>query len=202
MIDSKEHVDARNWLRNDSAEQVDVINDSEKLVLDGSDPKSDPSVATHTTNGFSDTDTTNGIPTRKLYPLFINPAIQAVEIRSRATCGSPTFVATAVSPTQIGSKDIFSPNNASTARRGRNVEPFDDSIIGFTAVDEHSTSYFGGVSGAETVSAEVSDVNPCERVNFASNAVFGENPKFVNLGLSPTHTADKLKSAISPATRV
>ena len=42
IIDSKEHVDARNWLRNDSAEQVDVINDSEKLVVDGSDRKSDP----------------------------------------------------------------------------------------------------------------------------------------------------------------
>ena len=63
--DSKEHVDARNWLRNDFAEQVDKKNDSdkqvdalsdpEKLVLAGSDPKrypsSDPKVANHTTNG-------------------------------------------------------------------------------------------------------------------------------------------------------
>ena len=32
IIDSKEHVDARNWLRNDSAEQVDVINDSENWL--------------------------------------------------------------------------------------------------------------------------------------------------------------------------
>ena len=75
IIDSKEHVDARNWLRNDSAEQVDAISDSEKLVVDGSDPKSDPSVATHTTNGISATDTTNRIWTQKL---FINPTIQAV----------------------------------------------------------------------------------------------------------------------------
>ena len=63
--DSEEQVDARNWLRNDSAEQVDQINDSDKyvdaisdpkkLVDAGSDPKSNPSsdtkVATHTTNG-------------------------------------------------------------------------------------------------------------------------------------------------------
>ena len=74
-IGSEEHVDARNWLRNDSAEQVVAISDSEKLVVDGSDPKSDPSVATHTTNGISDTHTTNGISTQKL---FINPTIQAV----------------------------------------------------------------------------------------------------------------------------
>ena len=56
IIYSKEHVDARNWLRNYSSEQVDVIIYSEKLVVDGSNPKRDPSVATHTTNGISDTD--------------------------------------------------------------------------------------------------------------------------------------------------
>ena len=37
-------------------------------------------------------------------------------------------------------------------------------------------------------------------MNFASNAVFGENPNFVDLGISPAHTADKLKSVIVPAT--
>ena len=78
IIDSKEHVDARNWLRNYSAEQIGVTNDSEILVVDGSNPKSDPSVDTHTTNGISATDTTNRISTQKLYPLFIKPAIQAV----------------------------------------------------------------------------------------------------------------------------
>ena len=34
IIDSEEHVDARNWLRNDSTEQVGVTNDSERLVVD------------------------------------------------------------------------------------------------------------------------------------------------------------------------
>ena len=75
IIDYEEHVDARNWLRNDYAKQVDTISDSEKIVVDGSDPKSDPSVATHTINGFSDTDTTNRISTHKL---LINPTIQVV----------------------------------------------------------------------------------------------------------------------------
>ena len=41
IVDSKEQVDARNWLRNDSAEHVDVLNDSKNLVVDGSDPKRD-----------------------------------------------------------------------------------------------------------------------------------------------------------------
>ena len=74
--DYEEQVDARNWLRNDSAEQVDQINDSDKqvdaiindsgkqvdaisdsenLVVNRSDPKSnpssDPNAVTHTTKG-------------------------------------------------------------------------------------------------------------------------------------------------------
>ena len=62
---SEEQVDARNWLRDNSTEQVDQIIDSdkqvdamsysEKLVDAGRDPKSDPSrnpkVVTHTNNG-------------------------------------------------------------------------------------------------------------------------------------------------------
>ena len=71
-IDSEEHVDPKNWLRNDSAEQFDAISDSEKLVVDGSDLKSNPSVATHTTNVISDTHATNGISTQTL---FIVPTI-------------------------------------------------------------------------------------------------------------------------------
>ena len=54
----------------------------------------------------------------------------------------------------------------------------------------------------ETVSAEVADVNPRERMNFSSSSVFGKNPKFVDLGLSPAHTTNKLTSVIGPATRL
>ena len=59
-------------------------------------------------------------------------------------------------------------------------------------------SYFSSVGGAETVSAEVANVNLCERVNFPSNAVFGENPKFMDLGLSTAHTANKISLASAP----
>ena len=197
-INSEEHVDARNWLRNDSAEQVDAISDSEKLVVDGSDPRSDPSAATHNTNRISDTHTTKRVSTQKL---FINPTIQAVvrpvtllvtvkvevaqenlsprqtvlpqanvtnlaspcarifrttgnvirtkrdhatprdasssKTWSRASLQSPIFVSMSASPTRIGHQDIFSPSRPSTARSGRNAEPFDSSINGFSAVNEH-----------------------------------------------------------------
>ena len=59
IVDSKEQVDARNWLRNDSAELVDVLNNSENLVVDGSDLRNDPSLDTHSTNRIAATDTTN-----------------------------------------------------------------------------------------------------------------------------------------------
>ena len=107
--DSTKQVDARNWLRNDSTEHVDVLNDSKNLVVDGSDPKSDPIVPTHPTNRISANDTTNVISAQKLYPGFIKPAIQAVETRSRVSCGIPSFAVTSVSPTRIGNQDIFSP---------------------------------------------------------------------------------------------
>ena len=58
----------------------------------------------------------------------------------------------------IGNKDIFSPSNSSTARSGRNVEPFNACVNGFPAVNEHYTSYFSDVSGVETVDVEVADV--------------------------------------------
>ena len=52
-----------------------------------------------------------------------------------------------------------------------------------------------------SLSAEVANVNPRKRMKFASNSVFGETPKFMDLGLSPAHTADKLISIFAPATR-
>ena len=125
ISNSKEGVEGRN----DSFEEVDVLNDSENFVVDGSDPKSDPNVATHTINGILSADTTNGISTRKLYPLFIKPAIKAIETRSRASFGSPKLVDSSVSSTRIRNQDIFSPSDSRTARRGRNAEPFDASIF-------------------------------------------------------------------------
>ena len=230
--------------------------------MDGSDPKSGPSVATHTTNGISATHTTNGFLSQDL---LINPTIQAVvrpiiplvtakvevaqeslspcqkvlpqanvtdaarlcarifrttgkiigmerdhatpreassfETRSIEIFQRPTFVATSASPTRIGNQDIFSSCHPSITKRVRNAELFDASINGFSAVNDHSTYYFSGVIGVETVSPEVGNINTCERMNFASNSVFGKTPKFVDLGLSPAHTTDKLKSVIGPATR-
>ena len=38
-------------------------------------------------------------------------------------------------------------------------------------------------------------------MNFTCDSILGETTKFVDLGLLPAHTTDKLKSIIGPATR-
>ena len=65
----------RNWLVNDSAEKSDARSDSDKLVVNESDPKSNVRVSIYTTNRSSAIHTTNGISTQKL---LINPIIRVV----------------------------------------------------------------------------------------------------------------------------
>ena len=189
-----EIVDARNWLRNDSFEEGDLLNDSEKFVVDGSDPKSDPSVATHTTNGFSDIDTTNGISTRKLYTLFIKPVIQAVvrpiATMSRTSFRGPNLVAISVSLAQFREQYIINPRHPGGIIKGdRNTEPFDALINGNSTKNSDPTTFFSHVVGVKAVPGEVADVDASERMNFASNTVLCESPKFVDLRLSIAHTA-------------
>ena len=62
-------------------------------------------------------------------------------------------------------------------------------------------SYFSAIKRVEKCFAEVADVNLHKNMNFDSNCIFSETQKFVDLGLSPAHTEDKLKSILDPATR-
>ena len=62
-------------------------------------------------------------------------------------------------------------------------------------------SFFSKLIGLETVPGEVADVNPRERMKFASNSVLRKILKFVSLGLSPANTANKLNSVFASTTR-
>ena len=188
--------------------------------MDGSNPKSDPIVATQTTNGILGTDTTNGISTRKL---FINCSriyrttgkvigtergsetprgASSSKTRSRLSFQSPKFVAISVSPAKFMDQDIVNPRHpVSSIKRYRSAEPFDARINGNLAKNCDSESLFSHVVGLKAVSREVTDVDASERMNFASNPVLGEGPKFVDLQLSTINTAEKINSAFAPATR-
>ena len=96
-----------------------------------------------------------------------------------------------ISPARFGNQEVISPSHPSIAKRGRNAELFDAPIDGTLAANGHYTSYFSGVICLEAVSGEVADVNAHERMNFASNSVLGETPKFVDLGLLSANTVDK-----------
>ena len=55
--------------------------------------------------------------------------------------------------------------------------------------------------GLEAVSGLVADANVSERMNFKSNPVLGETPKFVDLRLLTVNIAEKLNSICAPVTR-
>ena len=54
--------------------------------------------------------------------------------------------------------------------------------------------------GLETVLGESADVYARKMMEFASIYVIGKIPNFMDLGLSPSHTKDKLKYVIGPTT--
>ena len=61
---------------------------------------------------------------------------------------------------------------------------------------------FGKVVVPKTVPNEISNIYTRKRMDFGSNSVVTKSPNFMDLSLSPANTTDKLKSIISPATRV
>ena len=102
-------------------------------------------------------------------------------------------------PSHLRNQEVISPSHPSIAKGGRNANPFDAPIYGSLAVNGPFTSY-SRVIGLEVVSVEFANFNAHERINFASNYLLVETPKFVDFGLSPANTADKLNSVFSPAT--
>ena len=115
---------------------------------------------------------------------------------SRLSSLSPGSNPNSVYPARFRNQEVISPSYPSIAKRGKNAELFDAPIDGYLAVNVHSTSYF-----REELHGEVDNVNESERMKFASNFVLNETPKFMDLGLSPANTTDKLNSVFVPATR-
>ena len=127
--------------------------------------------------------------------------VNSSETNFRLNSPSPGSNPNSITPVRYGAQDVISPSHISIAKRDRNAEPLEAPIDVSLAVNGQSTSFFRKVIVLETVPGEVADVNACERMNFTSNSVLGESPKFMDLGLSPANTADKLNSVLSSATR-
>ena len=109
---------------------------------------------------------------------------------------------TSISLARTGTQEIISPRRFIIAKRAKNSKPLDTPIIGFSAVHGQSTSILIKVIGLKTVLGESADVYARRMMDFARNSVISKSPNFMDLGLLPAHTMDKLDSVIDPATRV
>ena len=110
---------------------------------------------------------------------------------SRLSLQRPSLVVTSVSTAHLRYQAIISPRHPSSiVKRDRSAEPFDARINGSLAKNSDSTSFFSHVVSLEAVSREVTEVNASKRMNFTSNPVLGETPKFVDLRLSTVNTAE------------
>ena len=124
-------------------------------------------------------------------------------MRSRASFQNPNLVAISVSPSQFRDQDNINPRHPGGIIKGdRNADPFDAHINGISIKNSDPTTFFSHVVGVKAVPVEVADVNMSKRINFSSNTILREIPKFVDLRLSTAHTTDKLKSIIDPVTIV
>ena len=61
---------------------------------------------------------------------------------------------------------------------------------------------FSKAIGRKTVSDKITDVYARKRIDFGSNSVLSKIPNFMDFGLSPANTPDKINSIIFPTTRV
>ena len=114
----------------------------------------------------------------------------------------PSVVVTFVSPSQFKDQDIVSPRHSgSIVKSYRSSEPFDAHIDGSPAKNSDYTRFFSHSVGLEAVYREVAYVDASERMNFASNPVLSETPKFVNLRILIVNTVDKLNSIFAPVTK-
>ena len=255
-----------NSVHSDSEELVDAVNNSYGLVDAVSDPKSDPLVATHTSDINSATDTTNVNSPHKLLAnkdipsviqgvippvhreteiwfstrggdlhavhkvlleeigtgadpsaarVFKDPPVINCKVARRPipmdmnTYGVSLRVTTQVQPDTgtsappflISSQEIGSPRGSIVTQKVRNSHPFTTSIHQFSPKHGHPTPIFSKVIGRKIVSNESADVNYFCEMYFRHNSVVSESQNFMDFGLSPANTPDKLKSVIVPTTR-
>ena len=112
------------------------------------------------------------------------------------------FNSTSNSPTWNRNQDIASSRRSVITTTARNADPLDAPINQILDSHGHPKSIFSKVIGSKIVSGESADIYARERMDIASNFVVAESPNFMDFGLSPANTIDKLKSVIGTTTKV
>ena len=104
------------------------------------------------------------------------------------------------SPIRIGIQKIEGPRRSVIPQEASNAEPLDDSINQFLVEHRDPTPGCIKIIGSKAVNNESVNVYARRRINFGSYTVLSKNPNFINFGLLPVNTTDKLRSVIFPTT--
>ena len=122
----------------------------------------------------------------------------------RITLRTTTQVLTGTGPStyqiSIGRQNIEGPRRSIIPQEARNANTLDASINQFPAKHRDPSPGWIKIIGRKVVTNKSADVYVCRRMNFRSDTVLSENPNFMNLGLSPVNTTDKLESVPFPTT--
>ena len=105
-------------------------------------------------------------------------------------------------PISIGIQKIEGPRWSIIPQNARNVDPLDAYINRFPYKHRDPTPIWSKIISSKVITDEIADVYARSPVDFGSDTVLSKNPNFINFGLSPVNTTDKLGSVIIPTTRV
>ena len=147
---------------------------------------------------FKDPPVVNWKITSRLIRIDMNTII----VSPRATTQVLTSTGTSAPPIRIRIQEIGSPRGSIGPQKVRNAHPFKTLINQFSPEYGHLMPIFRKVIGSKTVPDESADVYVHKRMYFGINSVLSESPNFMDFGLSPANTPDKLESVIIPTTIV
>ena len=144
-------------------------------------------------------------------PLVINhrDAIGPIKV-DKNTVGIPPRTTTQVLngtgpsayPIRIWRQKIEGTRRSIILQESRNAEPLDASINKYPVEHRDPTPGWSKIIGNKVVTDESVNIYMRGQTNFGSDTVLSKNPNFMNFGLLPVNTTDKLRSIIVLTARV
>ena len=151
--------------------------------------------ATHSTTGvLKDPPVINWKDASGLIP--VNKKVVVIPLRTNTQV--LTGIGTSAPPIIIGSQMIEGPRRSIIPQEARNSEILYSSINRFPDEHRDSTPGWSKIIGGKVVTNKIANVYTRIRMNFGSDTVLSKNSNFMDFGLSPFNTTDKLGSIIAP----
>ena len=155
-------------------------------------------VASSAAHVFKDPLVVNWNAAIRLIPIDMN----IVGVSQRANIQFMTGTGTPAPTICIRRQKIGSLRGSIGPQKARNTHLFKNSINKISPEHEHHTPIFSKLIDHKIVPDESADVYAHKSMEFGSNSVAAESPNFMNFGLSPANTPDKLKFITVPTIKV